>query len=422
MKIKVPYGRSFQEAEIPDSVNTEVIDPLVQPVKESVEAFIKDALDHPIGTPRLEDMVVPEDKITIVVNDQTRPGPTAQMAAEIVRRLKGAGVSEENMTFVIATGSHKGPNEEQLHTILGGLEKRIRVHIHDCLDGHHIYMGRTQTYDVPIYLDEFVAHSDFIVTTGLIAPHHSAGFSGGRKSIVPGVVDLKTLKVHHSLPIRPYEPAINFFEGNPFHKVALEAARLVKVRFILNMVQDVHKQIAGAVAGDLEQAHNAGVEICRKINTVEIDGRADLIITSPGGAPRDIDLWQSQKALSVAEMLAYKKGTTFILVAEAKNGIPQLFIDWMTAAKCPEEVIERYRRDGFDIGTNKAFMYARAMTKGKIILVTQGMTEEMAHRCMLDWAPDLQSAINKALVEKTPKKVIVLPRAVNIIPKIKEAE
>lgn len=418
MKIKVPYGNGYQEAQLNDNLNIEVVDPPKKEVSTSVEDFIAQALDHPIGTPKLEEMVKPNDKITIIVNDQTRPGPHAQMVKEIVRRLTAVGVKRENMTFVIATGSHSGPTPEQLNTILGGMQNQIHVHVHDCQDACHVYMGKTETCDVPIYLDKFVAESDFIVTTGMIAPHHVAGFSGGRKSIVPGVVSLDTLKIHHSLPIRPYEPAINYFEENPFHKVALEAAKLVKVRFIINVVQDIHKQIVGAVAGDLEEAHAAGVKICRDANLVHVHGLADLIITSPGGAPRDIDLWQSQKALSVAELLCQKEDNTFILVAEARNGIPQLFIDWMSQAQNPQDVIDRFRKEGFGIGSNKAFMYARCMLKGRIILVSEALTKEQASQVMMDWAPDLQSAVDMACSEKKPKKITVVPKAVNIIPEI----
>ncbi len=417
--IKVPYGDGYQEADIDDSkVTVEIVDPPKIPVEKTVEELICNALDHPIGTERLEDMVTPEDKITIMVNDQTRPGPHGIMCKELVRRLNNAGVADENLTFVIATGSHSGPTDAQLHEILGGLEKRIRVHIHDCNDGQHVYMGNTKTMDVPIYLDKFVAESSFIVTTGLIAPHHVAGFSGGRKSIVPGVVSMDTLKIHHSLPIRPYEPAINYFEDNPFHKIALEAARLVKVRFILNVVQDIHKQIVAAVAGDLELAHQAGVEDCRRVNRVDVHGLADLVISSPGGHPRDIDLWQSQKALSVSELLCVPKDCTFILCARAENGIPQLFIDWMSQASCPQDVVERFRREGFGIGSNKAFMYARALIKGRIILVSEGLSEEQAHSVMMDWAPDLQTAVDRVMKEKVPKKITVVPKAVNIIPRV----
>lgn len=419
MHISIPYGDGYQEADIDESrVKVEIVDPPKKAAEKSVEELIREALDRPVASERLEEMAKPEDKITIMVNDQTRPGPHAQMCKAIVERLHRAGVPDENMTFVIATGSHSGPNEEQLDQILGGLQNQIRVHVHDCNDGDHVYMGKTKTMDVPVYLDRFVAESSFIVTTGLIAPHHVAGFSGGRKSIVPGVVSMDTLKIHHSLPIRPYEPAINYFEENPFHLIALEAAKLVKVRFILNVVQDVHKQIIAAVSGDLEEAHRAGVEDCRRGNRVEVHGLADVVISSPGGAPRDIDLWQSQKALSVSELLCIPKGCTFILCARAEKGIPQLFMDWMSEASCPEDIVERFRKEGFGIGSNKAFMYARALIKGNIILVSEGLTEEQAHSVMMDWAPDLQTAVDRVMRECAPKKITVVPRAVNIIPHV----
>lgn len=418
--IRIPYGKGYQEAELPDNWNVEIVDPPAVPAEKPESIYIREALDHPIGTPRLEEMVSGRERVVIVMNDQTRPGPNAEIAAQLVERLKKAGVSENQILFEIATGSHKGPDAQQLHTILGGLEERIQVHINDCQDKSHMFLGNTNICDVPVYIDRVVAEADFVITTGLIAPHQSAGFSGGRKSILPGVASMDTLKIHHSLRVRPFEPSINRIEDNPFHVVALEAARMANVRFILNVVMDPHKQVCGAVAGDLDQAHMAGVELCRKTNTVDVHGRADLIITSPGGAPRDLDLWQSQKALSAAELLYDSRGCTFILVAEAKNGIPQLFIDWMKEAKTPQDVIDRYRREGFGIGSNKAFMYARCMQKGRIILVSEGLSKEALAEVKLDWAPSLQEAVRMASEEHKPRKVIVLPRAINLIPNIIE--
>lgn len=418
--IKIPYGNYYQEAELPDDLNVEIIDPPQKKIETDVVACIEDALDHPVGSPKLEDMVASGQNIVILVNDQTRPGPNAEMVKGIRARLKRKEIADENITIVIATGSHKGPDSKQLHKLLGGLEEKLKVHVHDCEDGDHIYVGTTKLLDVPIYLDRIVAEADFIITTGLISPHQSAGYSGGRKSIVPGVVSLETLKIHHSLKVRPYEPSVGFYDGNPFHEVAKEAANMVHAGFMLNVIQDPHKQIVGAVAGNLEKAHAAGVEICRKKNLIDVHGCADLIITSPGGAPRDIDLWQSQKALSVPEMICVPGETTFILVAEAKNGIPQMFVDWMRSADSPQDVIDRYRKERFGIGSNKAFMYARCMLKGRIILVSEGMTASEAHQVKMEHAGNLQSAIQMALETKKPRKVIVLPRAVNMIPNMIE--
>lgn len=160
MHISVPYGTGFQEAHIDESrVAVELVDPPKRVVSTPAEEFVRQALDNPIGSVRLEEMARPDDKVTIMVNDQTRPGPYPMMCGALLERLHRAGVRDENITFVIATGSHRAPTPEELHTLLGGLEERYAVHVHDCKDGKHVFMGTTKTGNVPIYLDKFVAET-----------------------------------------------------------------------------------------------------------------------------------------------------------------------------------------------------------------------------------------------------------------------
>lgn len=416
-KIEVPYGMKCQEAVIPDGIPVQVVDPECPPVSGKIEDMIEAALDQPIGTPRLEEMISKEDRALIIVNDQTRPGPNQEMTRAVVRRLNLAGVPDGQIQIIIATGSHRAPTDQEIDTLVGGdIHKRISVYSHDCKK-NNVYLGTTEG-GLPVYVDQMAADASFIITTGLIAPHKAAGFSGGRKSIVPGVAGIETLRIHHSLPIRPYEPALGWMEENPFHEAAYEAARLVQVRFILNAVQDPHKQNVAMVAGDLDEAHREGVRICRQHNTVECSRYGDLVITSPGGAPRDCNLYQAQKALATAEVFARKDAdTTLILVAYAEDGIgPQMFQDWLREGETPEAIIERFRTEGFDVGTNKAFEYARAMTKGKLIIVSENVDPETIREMKMEWAPDLQTAVNLVCKEKKPEQVIVLPKAVSIIP------
>jgi len=415
-KISVPYGKTIQEAVISDDIKLQVIDVDVPKVRIPVEKLLKEALDNPIGTDRVENLVKKDDKILIVVNDHTRPGPNQIIVKELITRLKNAGVEDDNIKFIIATGSHRASTDEEITNIIGAdYKKRYQVIVHNCTDKDRIvYIGET-TSGVPLYVNKAVTESSFIITTGLISPHHTAGFSGGRKSIVPGVAGIDTLKIHHSLPIRPFEPSMGFIYGNPFHEAALEAALMVNVRFMVNAVQDPHKQNIAFVAGDIEEAHAKGVAICKKVSEVEIHGLADIVITSPGGYPRDRNLYQAQKALSVAEPLG-KPNCVYILSANAEDGIGEgVFREWLVEAKTPQEVVERFRREGFNVGSNKAFMYARALTKGKVIIVTENLKEKDLNEMMLEWAPNLQAAIEKAIKFKVPEKIIVLPRAVNII-------
>ena len=416
-RIQVPYGKTYQEAEIEDSIPVQLIDPECAPVTESVDTLIEQALDHPIASEKLENIVTKQDMPLIIVNDQTRPGPNREMVEAIVRRLEKAGIPDTHMRIIIATGSHRAPTSEELDSLVGeDIHKRIAVYSHDCKK-NNVYLGTTEG-GLPIYVDKLVAEASFIITTGLVAPHKAAGFSGGRKSIVPGVAGIETLKIHHSLPIRPFEPAVGWMEENPFHQAALAAAKLVKVRFILNAVQDTHKQNVAVVAGDLAEAHADGVRICREHNIVDSDKYGNMVTASPGGAPRDCNLYQGQKALATAELFAKKGGdAVFILVAEAEDGIgPQLFQDWLIEGKDPQDIIERFRREGFDVGTNKAFEYARAMTKGRLIIVSENVDKEQIRRMKMECVSTLQEAIDMVTKEKKLEQLIVLPKAVNIIP------
>jgi nickel-dependent lactate racemase len=414
--IFIPYGDGHQSAVIPENIAVRVVNPPKLPVEKTITALIKEALENPIGTPHLQNMVKPCDKVAILVNDQTRPGPNREMIEALIPLLNAAGVDDEHIIFVIATGSHRAPKEEELNTILGtDYRRRIAVKVHDCQDGNHVYLGTTIS-GLPVWVDRVVTESSFVIATGLIAPHHSAGFSGGRKSIVPGVAGIETLRIHHSLPIRPFEPAMGFYEENPFHLAALEAARTTNVRFIINAVQDMHKQNISCVAGDMELAHKAGVAVCREVCSVPIGKPSDVVITSPGGSPRDCNLYQSQKALSAAELFG-RQGCVFIMCARAEDGIGGgSFREWMISAKNPEEIIERFRAEGYSVGSNKAFLYARALIKGRIIVVTDYVSESELKDMMMEWAPSLQAAVDKVCFECHPDRITVLPKAVNIIP------
>ncbi len=419
MTVTLPYGTGSISADIPSRANTHVMAPRCAPLEGSDAQRVEDALDHPIGTPRLEEMVKPEDRVLIVVNDHTRPGPNREIVSGVLARLKAAGVPDGQIRFIVATGSHRGPTREELERILGpGTAQRHTVLIHDCRDRDHLFLlGQVQGLD--IWLNTAIRETDFLITTGLISPHHTAGFSGGRKSILPGITGLDTLHVHHSLPLRPYSPSMGMIEGNRFHEVALEAAKMAKVRFMVNAVQDMKKQNVKFVAGDLEQAHAAGVEICREHNTVDIPYLADVVIASPGGYPRDSDLYQAQKALAVAEMLV-KPGGTMILCCNGELGVGEgLFPQWMKEGESPQAIIDRYRREGFNVGNNKAFMYARALLTGKVVIVSGNLDPEELHEMFLDWAPDLQTAVDQALNGPDAPTVTVLPSAVSMIPRVR---
>ncbi len=420
MTITVPYGDGSISAKIPDGVRVNLVEPKIESVAGTEEERIEAALDAPIGTPRLEEMVKPSDRVLIVVNDHTRPGPNREIAAALLSRLRRAGVPDGNIRFICATGSHRAPTDREIRAILGDeVVEKYEIVMHDCRDTERLFL-LGEVDGLSVWLNKALLEADFVITTGLIAPHHTAGFSGGRKSILPGITGLETLRTHHSLPLRPYEPSMGVLEGNRFHDVALRAAQMAGVRFIVNAVQDMKKQNVRYVAGDLALAHAEGVRICRERNTVDIPSLADVVVCSPGGYPRDSDLYQAQKGLAVAETLV-RPGGTMILCARAELGVGEgLFPQWMKEGESPEAIVERYRREGFNVGNNKAFLYARALLRGKILVVSGLLDPAELKEMFLDSAPDLQSALDKVLPQYKDPLVTVLPRAVSMIPRVTE--
>jgi len=418
VKIKIPYGDSYQELEINQNNLAEILKAKeIKPVKDERLAIEK-SLDFPIKSKKLEKIVKTNDKVVIVINDKTRPAPSRILIEAISKRLNLSGVPDSNIQIIIATGTHNANTQEETEKIVGKeVFERFHIENHNCLDQNNLkYIGHTGR--IPVYINRKVAEADIKILTGVILPHHAAGFGGGRKSVIPGVASLETLKLHHSFPIRSFDPVMGKIEGNIFHEEAIKAARMVAVDFIVNVVQNDQKETVAVVAGDLEAAFQEGVNISRDMCEVFYSKNPDIVITSPGGFPRDINLYQSQKAIDPAEIIMNKSGI-IILVAECRYPLENNeFSHWMKQATSPYEVIERFKKEGFTIGSAKAFMFARALTKHKIFVVTENMSYKELREMFLLKFNHIQDALSKALnIMGENSRVTVLPNGNNLIPK-----
>jgi len=418
MKITLPYGETSLAVEVPD--DSRVVIPEDTAGIVDVRTEIRRAIDHPIGTPLLTQLAAGKSDAVIVINDITRPAPSGIMLEELLRDLSLAGIKEDKVTVVIATGNHRPNTGEEIKGMIGpSLSSRLRVVNHDCDDPDNLTsLGHTDS-GLPVWINTLVAKASIKILTGLITPHHGAGYSGGRKSLMPGVAGLKTLNQHHSLPIRPYHPAYGWMKGNPFHEEAVKVARKAGIDFILNVVKNSCGQVVAAVAGELETAHEHGVSICRKSWQLDLPHPYDVVIVTPGGYPRDIDLHQSQKAMSTAEMVVAADGA-IVLLAECRDGIGK-YADWLKQAKTPREVIDRFECEGFTKDhSSKAFMCARALEHYSVHLFCDGIDMDEASQMFFKPTPTAQAAIDAALAEKGPDaRVLVLPQGGSCIPSVK---
>ncbi|MDF1593368.1 MAG: nickel-dependent lactate racemase [Desulfobacterales bacterium] len=419
MKIELPYGDTSLAVEVPDHARVVIPEDLAGVA--DIRTEIRRAIDNPIGTPLLTQLAAGKSDAVIVINDITRPAPSGIMLEELLRDLSVAGINEDKVTVVIATGNHRPNTGEEIKAMIGpGLASRLRVVNHDCDDRDNLTsLGHTDS-GLPVWINRLVAKGAFKIATGLITPHHGAGYSGGRKSVMPGVAGLKSLNQHHSLPIRPYHPAYGWMKGNPFHEEAVKVARKVGVDFILNVVKNSCGQVVAAVAGELETAHANGVSICRKSWQLDLPHQFDVVIVTPGGYPRDIDLHQSQKAMSTAEMVVAADGA-IVLLAECRDGIGK-YADWLKQAETPRDVIARFECEGFTKDhSSKAFMCARALAHYSVHIFCDGIPAEEASQMFFKPAATAQAAIDAALALKGPHaRVLVLPQAVSCVPCVKD--
>ena len=415
----LPYGTGKIKVQMPNKNYLTSIAPRFRPGVEDEAGEIIRALQHPIGTPPLREMAQRGMKVVIVVNDVTRPTPTYKLLPPLLQELGTSGIPDGDILILVATGTHRDTRPDELQNLLGKETlSRFRVINHHCQeDEMMVDLGKT-SQGVLIVINRLFYEANLKILTGSIEPHQSAGYSGGRKSVLPGLASLEALKLHHGYGMRSPEPAMGWVEGNPFHLSAVEAAKKAGTDFILNVVQNHEREITRAVAGDVEEAWSIGVEESREVFEVEAPGDVDIVIASPGGHPRDINLYQSQKSMAAAELVVKRRGT-IILPAACPDGIgSDGFYEWMDAASCPEDVIERFIREGYSIGTSKAWLYSRCLIKAELIVVSDSLDEQTLDAMFTEKASSVEEAIGMALGKHgKDAKILVLRNAADLVPK-----
>ena len=366
MRIQLGIGTGTQTVEVPDRCVQQVLEPNPVPHGLTGEAEVRRALAEPIGTPRLREIVHPGESIAIITSDITRPMPTWTVMPPLLEELYAAGVQPEDITLVFALGSHRKHTEEEMRHLAGERAFReIR-----CVDGDPndcVHPGVTSR-GTRVDIIRVVAEADRRICLGNIEYHYFAGYSGGAKAIMPGVSTRAAIQSNHSRMVEA-DARAGKLAGNPVREDLEEAAAMVGVDFILNVVLDAHKEITRAVAGDVTAAHRAGCAFLDTLYRKEIPVRADIVLVSQGGAPKDLNLYQTQKALDNAKH-AVKDGGVVVLIGSCKEGLGEkVFEEWMTSAPTPGSLVELIQRE-FRLGGHKAAAIALVLEKADIYLVS----------------------------------------------------
>jgi nickel-dependent lactate racemase len=378
------------------------------------------ALKNPYGAARLKDIAQGKRRVVILVGDYTRAVPAKMLLPPLMDELHQAGISESQITIVIACGLHRPSTRKEMAQIVGdNWVRRLKVVNHNALDSDRLtFLGKTRK-GTPVWINSLVSESDLCIALGQIEPHEYAGFTGGRKSILPGVCGEETIRFNHSPEMIEHPLAKpGMLEGNPVHEDMVECALMAGIDFIVNVVINRDLKIIGVFAGDMLEAHSQGVDFVNSFSRVEIPTQPDIIITTPG-KPLDVDFYQSLKALIAVDAIASPE-TIVVFYSSCPDGLGSMGREMLKAFRgvaTPEEVEMRVRSH-HRVQMDHAFLLSKIMQKGiKIIAYSPNVPSNIIKEMMIP-ADSVQEGLDMALQlsKKKIPRVLVYPEAQRTLP------
>lgn len=403
--------------DIPDDQLLAVLKPnQVDTGNQSGREEIVRALNNPIGSVRLRERVHKGDRVVIVTSDITRPLPTYECMPPLLDELYAGGVNRQDITLVFALGSHRFHTPEEMKKLAG----ERAVNEINVMDGDYsdcVHIGFT-SFGTPVDIVRTVAEADICICLGNIEYHYFAGYSGGAKAIMPGVSTREAIQANHSRMVHSTACA-GELDKNPVRLDIEEAAQMFGVDFILNVVLSEKKEILRAFAGDVVGAHREGCKFLDSLYLCEIPDRGDIVIVSQGGYPKDINLYQTQKALDNAKH-AVKDGGIIILVGSCAEGLGEhVFEQWITQAETARSMVDRIQRD-FQLGGHKAAAIGMVLESAEIYLVSD-LPDELVLNIFLKPYSTVQLALDHALLQKGKDATIVfMPYGGSTLPRVKK--
>jgi nickel-dependent lactate racemase len=415
MKLEIPYGKDSKlEAEIDEQSVIGIIEPNEVEIGDETE-IIRQALNNPIGSPSLKEFLKDARDVLFIVNDPTRPTPTARVLDIIEDDIAG-----QNVSFIVATGIHRAPTEEeylQIFTEKYYTKYKDRIHSHDSKNDEMVYLG-TSKNGTEMKVNKIGVDAHKIVIISSVEPHYFAGYTGGRKSFLPGIASFETIEQNHKLALKQEARALAL-EGNPVHEDMIDALSTVKKEiFTISTVLDKNHRIYAATAGDIYKSMEAAVSKAEEVFVAKIPQKADIVV-SVVKFPSDIDLYQAQKGIDNAKY-AVKDGGILIVVAKCRMGIGEdSFVKLLSSADSPKDALDRIEKK-FVIGYHKAAKMAEVGLYAQTFGVTD-LDPKILESIFIRPFSSLQEALDKAFEEKGKNaKALVLLDGSLTIPHVEE--
>ena len=419
MEIKIPYGKTFQTLNIEEGF--ELLESKIQELEAGADggAIVRAAMDSPIGSPKLRELAAGKKNAVLIISDHTRPVPSKDIVPFMLEELR-AGNPDIEITMLVATGCHRGTTPEELvHKLGEDIVSREHIVVHDCDSSPLTDLGPLPS-GARLVVNSLVAQADLVVSEGFIEPHFFAGYSGGRKSILPGVCSRVTVLGNHCAAfIDDPKARMGVIDGNPINRDMERAARMAKLAYIVNVVVNEAHEVVAAFAGDPIEAHHAGCAYLARYCEVEQKQKADIVITSNGGAPLDQNAYQAVKGLTTAADAA-ADGAALIICAECADGIGgDSFYKALSECAGPTELLEEIRRVPMDETVPDQWQYqilARILEKHHVYFVARKEMEEAVNAMKMEYAPTLEEAYARVRALKgASSSVAVIPNGVSLI-------
>jgi nickel-dependent lactate racemase len=422
MRLKLAYGRSGLEIELPPDAPVTVIEPQRVPGLPDEQAAIPSALRAPMGQRPLRDMVRREDTVAVVFSDLTRPMPNDRVLPPLLNELALAGVPDAQIVLVNGLGTHRPQTESELAGMLGGpVVERYRVVQHDAWDDENLVEVCRNHAGRPVRVNQTYLQASVHILTGFIEPHLFAGFSGGPKAVLPGIADIEAIMDNHGAAMLD-DPRATWavLEGNPVWEEMLAVAQSTSPTFLLNVTLNRDRRITGVFAGDLVEAHRAGAAFVQQTATQPVREPFDIVITSNSGYPLDLNLYQSVKGMSAAARIV-KPGGDIIVAAECWDGIPAHgeYRRLLWEAKSPHDLMERVMTPGFRCHDQwEVQVQAQIQLKANVHVYADGLSDEELTRALVIPCRSIEETVARLRSEKPGATIAVLPDGPQTVPYI----
>jgi nickel-dependent lactate racemase len=414
--VKLPYGEGFISVNLPAPNKIYILESKHLPGLNDEPSAIRNSLRNPIGSPALRDCVRKTGKVAIITTDNTRHCPDNRILPVILDELETV-IPHENITIIVALGLHAPLNKEELALKLGSdIVSNYVVKNHD--PGRTVRLGVT-CRGTPVEVNADVVNADFRISTGFIEPHFFAGFSGGRKSIAPGVSSAEAIRHNHSPEMIDHPLArTGILDGNPVHEDMVEQAKMAKLDFIVNVLLNREKQITRVFAGNPWSAHEKGCAAEKEIAMAAIDHKVDISIVSNGGAPLDLDFYQTCKGIDTAAQITRDGGIIIIASACSRGVGAEDFRLMHASARSPQEILEKLLKNGHTGEGWQNLILARDQLNHTIYLLSE-MEDNATGQMMVTPIHSIEEGLDKALSALGKNaEIAVIPEGPLVLPVI----